>query len=663
MMPGTGSDHNVTTVKVISIIREPRPECIVNVPHADLLYWNKVTYTTAIIEQSEDNLETLGGTVFTRVDPPSPSPSVSFSVSGEAAITRFVTYKTPQPVWIGDYTTSEWILTWTGETETSTVSANTVTGTQTFPPMTLVGSGITTTVGSRTETSTDTETGGVGYFTRTPGTETNFITSYYFSTPSFAGPTDIMQPEVTYNGVTYAYIATAATAYIFFSILEIERNSSTSTISVPVPHFSTYAGNPSVDWAGNSTVTGALPSDLVGQLANLQSHNLSRCVLGTYKGLVTMDVAVSWISQLVSGITAHVSVAELGPPSSSSKASSPVIHGSTQESGSISGDSPVSGTVSPQGSSSPSPNNGPESRQPASASTHPEISPTASRDTHPGDTLPAPTTMSSALQTSEKQMISQASIFLTASTGLGGWIMSFLSLTQTSNTPGFVSTSQAFQGSEKQIISQFFTLPTSSTGLGGLILSALGATKASNPKNTVVSVDLAVNSTANFPAASTISALRSASMVISSDNLITAITPRPNAATISSTVVSMMSNGAYLTVNDQTSALSAVVPWSLLTAAHHQAQIESNGNIILSIKGSATTIPATVTFLPYGAGLLVGSKTVSLSIGKASSLSTVGGQYGTIPIEVSLTANSLSSILIGGSTLTANSKTQFVVAG
>lgn len=233
---GTKSDNNITTVHLTSFkhitITKPRPGgCTINAPNANLLYWDSATYRYSSTTACPILPESSGGVVLASIVTQAP---YTFPVSLHAASTRFINFSYPGVVSVGNYTTTN-TFTNHGTTQTFTESAFTDTYTHNASFETLTGIGITTTITQSAYTATGSGTAGIRTYTGTGNTQTGTYTEAIYSTSISIGPTDVLRPDIIYNGATYAYTATSPTPYVFFSVLEIERASSTSTITVPVP--------------------------------------------------------------------------------------------------------------------------------------------------------------------------------------------------------------------------------------------------------------------------------------------------------------------------------------------------------------------------------------------------------------------------------------------
>ena len=827
-IPGTGSDDNITTVHLTSFkhitITKPRlGGCTINAPNVNLLYWNSATYSYSSTQACPILPESSGGVVLASIVTQAP---YTFPVSLHAASTRFINFSYPGVVSVGNYTTTN-TFTNHGTTQTFTESAFTDTYTHNASSETLTGSGITTTITQSAYTATGSGTAGTRTYTGTGNTQTGTYTEAIYSTSTSRGPIDVLRPDITYNGATYAYTATTPTPYVFFSVLEIERASSTSTITVPVPFLSAYPDNPYADWSGNASATGALPSSLIGQLAAYENANFSDCAVGTFRGQATLDVGISIYESVACAAPARgektasglgaisanpggalaptepltTSVAPAAPPPTSPGQSVPPP--TTQADIAPSANSsprvltPVTGhpfpaSSPPPGSSPPSGSSSTPGNSPSASSPPPgQIPPPESNPPGPANNSPAP-------QPSQQQAAPQALKSPTITQGLGEIILSGLGATQApnpgtqpenpppaptivtlGNVPVAISSNNVIING--QTISPASGLPPLTTTVGNqpVIINpsqvvASGTTVAiPNPVNlpaitivpaqqppviTVGNSAITANSQSHFvvsgqtlapggppitvdgtplslaPSASsvviggtTISLLPTPAVPLptvagqqiqtaANGNIIvpgtTTLSPGANAATISGTVVSVMSNGAGLVVGGTTVALPVGAPTSLPTVSGQQIQLASNGNIILpggttvSAGGSAATISGTpVSVLPHGAGVVIGTSTVLLPVGAASPLPTVKGQQlqrgpngniiipglttllpgsaaatvsgsvisvasngaavivGGSTISLAPTANALPSITFSGSTIIANFQTQLVIAG
>ena len=807
-LSGTGSDQNTTTihrtsVKLVTITR-PRPGgCTINAPNANLLYWNSVTYNYTSTHACPILPESSGGTILAPIVTLAP---YSFPVGLHAASTRFINFTTPTVVEVGNHTTTFTFIN-SGTTQTFTESAYTSTYTQQASSETFTGSGVTTTITLSGTTATGTGTAGTQTYTVTGNTQTGTGTDAIFSTPTFAGVTDVLRPDITYNGATYAYTATTPTPYVFFSVLEIQQASSTSTITVPVPFFSAYPGKPNVDWSGNSTATGALPSDLIGQLAVYEHVNISNCEVGTFRGQPTLDVGIFIFDSAACAAPARVekTATGLGPISAN-------------PGGALSPSEPLTTSVAP---AVPPPTDAGFTPAPVAttlavtASSSPRVlepvtnNPSSATSQAPGNSSPGSVTTSPVPQPPQQQTIPQVPKSpTTIASGLAGLILSGLGVpsvptpgtmiapvaipgtpaagppsasttlvvsnvpiaissnnviinsqtfkpapgsppvtTTVGNQPVVVNPSQVIAGGTTVAIPIPVSLPAVSvipaqqppvTTVGNSVITANSQSQfvvsgqtpvPGGPAITVGSTQLSLGPSASsvvigsnaFPlqptatvplptvAGQQIQTASNGNVVIPG---LATLSPGANAATISGTMVSVMSNGAGLVVGGKTVALPAGAPSSLPTVAGQQIQLAPNGNIILpggatvTAGGSGATISGTpVSLLPNGAGVVIGTSTLALPVGVASPLPTVGGQqlqkgpngnivipgsttltpggaaatiYGTVvsvasngasvvvgasTIPLALTANALPSITFGGSTITENSLSQFVVAG
>lgn len=801
-IPGTRSDENTTTIhltslKHITITRPRLGGCTINAPNANLLYWNPVTYNYTSTPACPILPESSGGTILAPIVTATP---YTFPISLHAASTRFINFTNPGVVSVGQYKTTV-TFTNSGTTQTFTESAYTATYTQEASSETLTGSGVTTTITYSGGTATGSGTAGTRTATLTGNTQTWTETDVIYSTPTFAGVTDVLRPDITYNGATYAYTAMSPTPYVFFSVLEIQQASSTSTITVPVPFFSAYPGKPNGDWSGNSTATDALPADLVGQLAAYENVNVSNCVVGTFRGQPTLDV----------GVFIYASVACAAPARAERTATGlgPI---SANPGGVVPAPGPLTTSIVPaappptDASSAPAPTTiiAYSARVLTSITGNPPPGTTQA----PGNRPPGPTTTSPVPQPPQQQTVPEAPKGPTTSSGLAGLILSGLGATQApkpgttiapvavpgtpaasppsapttlivgnvpiaissnnviinsqtfnpnpgspqvtttvGNQPIVVNPSQVIAGGTTVAISNSVNLPAVSivpAQQPPVITVKNSATPANSQSQSVVSGQtLAPGGPALTVGSTQLSLGPSASSIViggnafplqptatvplptvagqqietaSNGNVVIAgvatLSPGANAATISGTVVSVMSNGAGLVVGGKTVALPVGAPSSLPTIAGQQIQLAPNGNVILpggmtvSAGGSTTTISGTpVSLLPNGAGVVIGTSTVALPVGVASSLPAVAGQQlqtgpngnviipgvttltpsgaaatisgtvisvasnggsvvvGSSTIPLARTANPLPSITFGGSTVTANSQSQLVIAG
>ena len=808
-IPGNGSDSLTTTIHLTSFkhitITQPRPTgCTINAPNAELLYWNSVTYSYSPPAACPILPESSGGVILATIASTAP---YTFPVSLHAASTRFLNFTNPAATNAGNRTTT---ITFTnhGTTQTFTESAYTATYTQKASTVTLTGSGITTTITESAATHTGSGTAGTQTYTVTGDTQTWTETVAVYATPTFAGPTNVLRPDITYSGATYAYTATTPTPYVLFSVFEITQLSSTSTITVPVPFLSAYPGNPYLDWSGNATATGALPPNLIRQLAAFENVNISNCAVGTFRGQATLDVAVSLYANITCAAPAHAekTATGLGPisahPGGASIPAEPLT-------------TTVAPAAAPPGQNSALPpagpagsavaNSSPRVLTPVTDSPSPVGSSPPGNSPPPGSNQAGPVASSPAPLPPQQQTAPQAANLPTTSQGLGAIILSGLGGTQAPN-PGTQAPNPGTQaanpppapttvnvGNVPVVISSSNVVINSQTfnpapGLPPVTTTVGSQPVVINPSQIIAGgTTVAIPNNANLPAVSIVPAPQppviivgntpvtansqsqfvfsdqtlapggpaitvgstqlslgpsASSVVIGGSTIalqpaaaaplptvagqpiqtaangnivipgITTLSPGANAATISGTVISVISNGAGLVVGGTTVALPAGGPTALPTVAGQQIQVAPNGNIILSggttisAGGSAVTLSGTaVSVLPNGAGVVIGTSTIALPVGASSPLSTVGGQQlqrgpdgsiiipgvitvspGGAPATISGTAISVASngasvivggstvplgptvtpipsITFGGSTITANSKTQLVIAG
>ena len=684
---GNGSDSLTTTIhltssKHVTITRPRLSGCTVNAPGAKLLYWNSATYSYSLAAACPILPESSGGTILATIVTTAP---YTFPVSLHAASTQFINFTNPGPTSVGNYTTTVSFTNY-GTTQTFTESAYTTTYTHGASTETLTGSGITTTIIQSAETLTGSGTAGTQTYTVTGNTQIATETPPIYATPAFAGPTDVLRPDITYHGVTYAYTATTPTPYVFFSVLEVTQSSSTSTITVPVPFLSAYPGNPYVDWSGNATATGALPPNLLGQLAAYENVNISNCAVGTFRGEATLDVAVSLYASITCAAPARgeKTASGLGPisanpggPSISAEPLTTTVAPSAALPTSQSSAPPPAGPAGP-----PTASSSPKALTPGTDSPSPLSSPPPGSSPPQGNSPPGPVTTAPATQPPLQQTAPQAANSPTTTQGLGGIIMSGLGGTQApypgtqapspgtqaanpppapttltvGNVPVVVSSNSIIINS--QTFSQAPGLPPVTTTVGSqpivINLSQViaGGTTVAIPNNAnlpAVSIVPAPQPLVITIGNSPITANPQSQLIVSGQTL----APGGPVITVGGTPLSLGPSASSVVIGGSLIALQHSAAAPLPTVAGQQMQTAGNGNIIipgimtLSPGANAATISGTVvSVMLNGAGLVIGGSTVALPAGAPTSLPTVAGQQ----IQVAPNGN---LVLPGGTTASA----------
>ena len=678
-IPGTGSDDNTTTIHLTSFkyLTRTVPQsggCTINAPNANLIYWNPVTYSYSrpfacpILPASTD------GVVLASVVTTAP---YSFPVSLHAASTRFINFTDFHISSVGNYTTTNTYIN-LGTTETFSGSAFTSTNTLPASTVTLTGSGVTTTITQSAKTYTGSGAGFTTTDTISGQTQIGTATVAIYSTSSFAGVTDVLRPDVTYMGATYAYTATSPTPYLFFSVLEIEQSSSTSTVTVPIPFLSAYPGNPAIDWSGNATATGALSPDLVGQLVMFENVNVSNCAVGTFRGQATLDVGISlYFSQVcVAPARALQTVGGLGPI--------------TSDAGGVLA-APMAPTTTPDSPSALPPVASPPPAQPSQQQTVPQApspAPQPPPQTAPQAPAPvaqpsqqtAPQAPSPAPQSQQQPPAPQGPQPPTTASGLGGLILSGLGATQTPS-PGTVPGPVAVPGVPAAPVTVTVGNVPVAISSNNVVINGQTVNPApgSPPLTTLVGnqpvvinpsqviaagTTVAILTPVDIPAVS-IAPAQQPPVITIGNSPITAnaqsqfvvagqtLSPGGPAITVGGTAVSLGPSASSIFIGGSTILLqpSAAAPPPII--AGQQIQIAPNGNIVLpggttvSAGGPAATISGTsISVLPSGAGVVVGGKTVALPAGVSSSLPIVAGQQ----IQVASNGN---LVLPGGMTISA----------
>lgn len=685
-LPGTGSDQNTTTIHLTSVqhvtITRPGPGgCTINAPNANLLFWNPVTYSYSSTYACPILPESEGGTVLAPIVTPAP---YSFPVGLHAASTRFINFTDPVGVKVGNYTTTD-TFTNHGTTQTFTDSAFISTYThQASSEVFTDSNGVTTTITYSGTTATGSGTAGTRTYTLTGNTQTGTQTVDIYSTPKFAGVTDVLRPDITYNGATYAYTATTPTPYVFFSVLEIQQASSTSTITVPVPFLSAYPGNPNVDWSGNSTATGALASDLIGQLAAYEHVNVSNCVAGTFRGQPTLDVGISIYASgfCVAPARTERPASGLGPISA-------------HPGGALLPSGPLTTSVAP---AVPPPSDASSAQPPGATTVAVTIAssarvlepvtnnPSPATSQAPGNSPPGPVTASHVPPPPQQQTIPQVpELPTTTASGLAGLILSGLGVTQ-SPTPGTTIAPVAIPGTPAAGPSFApTTLVVSNVPIAissnNVIINSQTITPASgsppvtttvgnqpvvvNPSQVIAGgTTVAIPIPVDLPAVSVVPAQQPPVTAVEtsaitansqSQSVVSGQTPAPSGpvVTAGSTQLSLGPSASSVVIGGNVFPLQPTATVSLPTVAGQQIQTASNGNVIipglatLSPGANAVTISGTmVSVMSNGAGLVVGGKTVALPVGAPSPLPTVAGQQ----IQLAPSGN---IILPGGAIVTA----------
>ncbi|KAI9861353.1 MAG: hypothetical protein M1830_006203, partial [Pleopsidium flavum] len=124
-------------------------------------------------------------------------------------------------------------------------------------------------------------------------TSTDVVPIYSISTLSSFTPTHVVAGDQN-GGLT----ATFPTPYVYFTGFQIHEAqvttvngvaqcvTTTTSVSLPTPIWSAYAGDPHMDWAGKSQVSGPLPTDL--SLSDM-AHSLGHIGFdgGTFMGVPT----------------------------------------------------------------------------------------------------------------------------------------------------------------------------------------------------------------------------------------------------------------------------------------------------------------------------------------------------------------------------------------
>lgn len=384
------------TFSHVTLTRPLLSKCTINVPNANLLYWYQATssYSESWLVDSETSQGTIPHLPVTESSP------YSFPV---AASTRFVEVTTGEPVVARTIATTS---THDRTTRTYDASAYTATVTSQASIKTLPDSDVTKII-------TYSATTYMSFDSARSYTPTNIAFPVSQITDSAPIVSDVLRRNITYKGVTYAYIATSPTPYILCSVLETQQASSSSTITVPVPFFTAYHGDPYVDWSGNSAATGTLPPTLIEQMAAYEDYKpSSNCVIGNFKGQVTLDVAI--IPGVQFGPSGLSSVSQLGPVSANAGVVLLSTSNTSKPAPSFSSTvfTPVTTSSSPRSSPLPG-NTSPDSSSPSGKSS-----------TYPMTTWPAS-------QASREERSSQTpSSHTTTTLGLGGLIMSALGVTQ-----------------------------------------------------------------------------------------------------------------------------------------------------------------------------------------------------------------------------------------